>query len=158
MKYTMQQIFEDIIASKSLKLTLKLQSKVASLERTMAAGEHQRKIKDIFAKKISSQDLRELKVPEQEEEMQTLDNESSLEIQVNSQTISPIAVQLGKYDKHDKLKGKLNRELGDLSDNEILPTRLRSSSGRVYSTGMMINTGAINNDNMSSLPDGHKNG
>lgn len=37
-----------------------------------------------------------------------------------------------------KVKGKGNRELNDLEDNEILSSRLRSNSGRIYSSSLSV--------------------
>lgn len=43
-------------------------------------------------------------------------------------------------EKTEKLKGKARkkREMGDLEENRILPTRLRSDSGKVYSSSVLI--------------------
>lgn len=112
--------------------------------------EQQRKINDIFAKR----DAMPTTKTSDSVKKQHPDNSScegkEMEMQSQSQLPSQInEEQVDKGDKHDKTKSKLNRELGDLSDNEILPSRLRSSSGRVYSTGMMINTVALNNQEPS---------
>lgn len=42
------------------------------------------------------------------------------------------------HDKSSKNKLRKNRELGDLEDNIILPSRLRSDSGTVYSSSVVI--------------------
>lgn len=48
-------------------------------------------------------------------------------------------------DEKDKNKSCKNRELDTLNDNQILPARLRSGSGRVYSSGVIIDS-ALNTD------------
>lgn len=52
--------------------------------------------------------------------------------------------------KHDKQKK--NRELGELEENQILSARLRSGSGRVYSSGVMIGSSSINETSKSAPP------
>lgn len=51
----------------------------------------------------------------------------------------------GKDKDKDKHKLRKNRELGKLNDNQIVSARLRSESGRVYSSGVIINS-AINTE------------
>lgn len=48
-------------------------------------------------------------------------------------------------DEKDKSKLRKNRELDTLNDNHILPARLRSGSGRVYSSGVTIDS-ALNTE------------
>lgn len=54
----------------------------------------------------------------------------------NIEQLSPVNNR--KASVNAKLKSRRNRELEELEENEILPTRLRSVSGRVYSTSMVI--------------------
>lgn len=61
-----------------------------------------------------------------------------------------------KHDKHDKdkaLKAKLKkrRELDGIRDNTILSSRLRSSSGKVYSSSVSVEQGSAPNSPVRSL-------
>lgn len=49
----------------------------------------------------------------------------------------------GKHDKSVKPKLKKKRELEDLNDSQILSTRLRSDSGKVYSTSVTLGPAAV---------------
>lgn len=54
-----------------------------------------------------------------------------------------------------RVKASKSREMGDLEKNEILPSRLRSISGRVYSTGMVIDSPAqstVQIETVTTLP------
>lgn len=48
--------------------------------------------------------------------------------------------QEDKHDKNARAKAKKNREVNELEDNNILQTRLRSESGCVYSSGLMVDS------------------
>lgn len=42
------------------------------------------------------------------------------------------------HDKVLKVKGKKSREMGSLEDNEIIPSRLRSNSGKLYTSSVSV--------------------
>lgn len=70
------------------------------------------------------------------------DNNEALQVESLSPTNNKLKKEekKDKSNKMDKVKTSKNQELGDLEKNEILPSRLRSVSGRVYSSGMVIET------------------
>lgn len=117
----------------------------------MAAADHQRKVNDIFVRKdtIAIDPLNNTN----ERRMPSLDDNNTRGDSTIGEMINYKDKQVSeKLDKHDKAKLKLARELGDLGDNEILPSCLRSSSGRVYSSGMMINTGNDKDNDVTKSP------
>lgn len=54
------------------------------------------------------------------------------------------------HDKSSKVKQKKNRELGELEENHILEARVRSNSGKLYSTSVSVDPGAITSTPASS--------
>lgn len=123
----------------------------------MAAIEQQRKINEIFSRMDSSEVTEITKnaisqVQEQREtNMQSHETTNGDEINEVEKKQNPQTED--KIDKHDKWRTKKNRELGDLEENLILPSRLRSSSGRVYSSGMTIDPNNINPMAKENTPD-----
>lgn len=72
-------------------------------------------------------------------------SETSGQEQIPNQTkFSEAEQEINMLNKHDnckmpiKAKQRLNRELGDLNDTHILSSRLRSSSGKVYSSSVSV--------------------
>lgn len=48
-----------------------------------------------------------------------------------------------KHDKGLKSKPKKNQEINDLEENHIIAARLRRESGRVYSSGLMVDSPGV---------------
>lgn len=54
--------------------------------------------------------------------------------------------ELQDHDKNLKTKLRRNRELGELEENQILEARLRSNSGKVYSSSVSVEAGSIRSE------------
>lgn len=87
--------------------------------------------------------------------LQSLENASFSNILRSPSTIQNSTMHdmiTRKSDDHDKTfkaKSKKNRELGELEDNIILPSRLRSDSGTLYSSSVVID--AAKNSTLPSV-------
>lgn len=86
--------------------------------------------------------LQNHQVADETQEMQSQQDEfCNTEYEQNS-TIATEMNANNKRSDHDKIlnkqRSKKNRELGDLNDAHILSARLRSSSGKVYSSGLSV--------------------
>lgn len=56
-------------------------------------------------------------------------------------------------EKISKLKQRKNRELGVLDDNQILNARLRSDSGKVYSSSLTVDSASQQDTTLSTVPE-----
>lgn len=82
--------------------------------------------------------------------LNSLENASSENTGANAKACNKQAGKKDDHDKESKTKAKKSRELEDLEDNLILPSRLRSDSGNIYSSSMIIDAARNRPDSIQS--------